>query len=223
MALCLSVAAGRAQEKTFYVVGGGSSISDKASFTELYVPFNSGFAGGYKGIVGIETPLRKSKIWGLEGAVGYGRDNLEVTNLSTSPYNTISYGTTNLRFSGDIVGHAPNTYHGARPYFVFGVEYDRFAPTSAATSYALKNGFASEQTAKLTGQGMGGVNFGGGIDVAHGKKWGLRLDIRDHYTGSPTLGLPSSQPVTTGLAWFPIKGSAYNLEYTIGLTYKFGK
>jgi hypothetical protein len=105
---------------------------------------------------------------------------------------------------------------------VFGVEYDRFSPTSSAASLATSKGFAFEPVAKLASQSSGGVNFGGGIDWIGASKLGLRIDVRDHITGFPTLGLPSAAS-TASSAYFPISGSAHNIEYSIGIVYKFGK
>jgi len=223
MALCLSATAGRAQDKRFFLMGGGSSISDTRSFTEAYIPFSSTFATGGKGTLGLEVPLKKSKIFGLEGSVGFGRNNLELTNQNAKPYTTKSYGLRNYRVSGDLVAHTPSGYRGIRPYVVLGVEYDIFSPVSAASSLATKTGFAFEPTAKLASQNVGGVNFGGGLDWRGASKLGLRLDVRDHITSAPTLGLPTAQPGTAGLAWFPNTGSVHNIEYSIGIVYHFGR
>ena len=129
----------------------------------------------------------------------------------------------NNRFSADIVAHVPGVYRGVRPYVVLGVEYDRFSPTSSANHWLPRQGFAYAPTAKLASQSTGGVNFGGGIDWKLTSKVGLRIDVRDHITSSPTLGLPTSEPATTGLPWFPVTGIAHNIEYSIGIRYKFGK
>jgi hypothetical protein len=223
MALCLSAASGRAQNSRIFLIGGGSAISDTRSFTEAYIPYSSTFATGGRAIVGLEHPLRKSKIFGIEGSVGFGQNNLKLSNLNTTPVTITSYGLRTYRFSGDLVAHAPGGYRGIRPYGVVGAEYDVFSPTSAASTLATKQGFAFEPTAKLTSQGAGGVNFGGGLDWRGARRLGLRLDVRYHSTSAPTFGLPTSQPTTTGLPWFPNTGSARNIEYSIGIVYNFGR
>ena len=47
----------------------------------------------------------------------------------------------------------------------------------------------------------------------------LRLDVRDHVTGTPRFGLP--QDLISG-AIFPISGSAHSVEIAAGFTLHFG-
>jgi hypothetical protein len=223
VALCLSATVGRAQNSFLYLIGGGSSLNDKRSFYEAYIPFNSTFATGGRGTLGVEVPWKKSKVLGLELSYGYGQNNLKLTETDTTPYTVTSYGLRNNRVSGDVVLRAGSVYHGAHPYVVAGAEYDHSSPTSAADSLATRIGFAKRYPATLASQGTEGVNFGGGIDWLGSRKLGLRMDVRDHITGSPTFGLPSSPPSNASLPWFPSSGSAHNIEYSIGLVYKFGK
>jgi len=221
VALCLSATAGRAQNSLLYLTGGATSVRDARSFYEASLPYTTNFATGGVGNLGIEVPLKKSKIFGLEGTYGFSQSNLRLNNLNTNPVTTTSYGLRDSRISGDIVAHSPGTYRGARPYFVLGLEYDRYSPTSSATTLATKTGFAYAASAKLASEGDGGVNFGGGIDYKVSAKVGLRLDVRDHITSSPTLGLPYGQ-TPTSLAFFPVSGDAHNIAYTIGIVYHFG-
>jgi hypothetical protein len=223
VALCLSATGGRAQNSYLYLIGSASSLSDQRSFSEAYVPFTSNFATGGKGTLGVEVPWKKSKRFGLELSYGYGQNNLRLTETDTTPYTVTSYGLRNNRVSGDIVLRAGSVYHGARPYFVAGVEYDRNSPTSAADSLATRIGFAKRYPATLASQSTAGVNFGGGIDWMGSRRLGLRIDVRDHIAGSPTFGLPSSQPSNASLPWFPSSGSAHNIEYSIGIVYRFGR
>jgi len=223
VALCLSATAGRAQDTSFFVMGGGSSLIDKRSFTEAFIPYRTNYATGAKVTVGIEMPLKKSKIFGFEGTYGIGDNNLRLINANYTYLPFRGYDTRNNRVSADIIARAPFVYHGGHPYAVVGVEVDRFSPLSSAVSLGDRVGFAYEPVARLVGQNNGGVNFGGGMDWKLTSKVGLRMDVRDHVTGSPTLGLPTVQPATAGLPWFPIHGIAHAIEYSIGIVYKFGK
>jgi hypothetical protein len=221
VALCLSATAGRAQNSLLYLTGGATSFRDARSFLEAYVPYTTNFATGGAGNLGIEVPLKKSKIFGLEGSYGFSQNNLRLNDLNNSPVTTKSYGLRDNRISGDIVAHSPGTYRGARPYFVFGLEYDRYSPTSSATTLATTTGFAYAASARLASEGDGGVNFGGGIEWRGSSRLGLRLDVRDHITSSPTLGLPYGSTPTSN-AFFPVSGNGANIEYTIGFVYHFG-
>jgi hypothetical protein len=222
MALCLSTATGRAEDYRFFVMGGGSSLLDKKSFTQYYqpYPYTSNYAGGGKVVLGVEVPWHK--VFGLEGSYGFGRNNLEITNPNYSPTQVKGYGIRNNRISGDIVLRAPGVWNGIRPYAVVGLEYDIFSPTSAAQTLAESHGFAGAASGKLASQGLGGFNFGGGFDYKVASKVDLRIDVRDHWTGSPTYGLPSTSPAAFA-AYFPVSGSAHAIEYTVGIVYRFGK
>jgi opacity protein-like surface antigen len=220
MALCLSTTTGRAQGYRFFIMGADSVFTDKRSFTEGYLPYTSGYAGGGKAIAGIEMPFYK--IFGLEGSYGYGQNNLRISNLEYNPAIVKGYGVRNNRFSGDIVGHVPGIWRGIRAYGVMGVEYDLFSPTSSAQTLAESHGFAFAPSAKLASKGKPGFNVGGGIDYKVVSKVDLRIDVRDHMFGSPTYGLPQAATSATS-AFFPVGGPAHAIEYSIGLVYRFGK
>ena len=219
-ALCLSTTSVRAQGYRLFIMGADSPLTDKRTFTEAYKNYSSAYAGGAKAIAGLEVPFYK--IFGIEGSYGFGQNNLEITNQSTNPYTVKGYSVRNSRFSGDIVGHVPGVWRGIRAYGVAGVEYDLFSPTSAAQRLAQSQGFAFAASAKLASQGKGGFNVGGGLDYKVASKVDLRIDARYHTFGSPTYGLPSAA-TTASAAYFPISGSAHDIEYSIGLVYRFGK
>jgi opacity protein-like surface antigen len=219
-ALCLSTTSVRAQGYRLFIMGADSPLTDKRSFTEGFIPFTSGYAGGGKAIAGLEVPFYK--IFGIEGSYGFGQNNLEITNQNTNPYTVKGYGVRNSRFSGDIVGHVPGVWRGIRAYGVAGVEYDLFSPTSAAQRLAQSQGFAFAASAKLASQGKGGFNAGGGIDYKVASKVDLRLDARYHTFGSPTYGLPQAA-TSASSAFFPVGGPAHDIEYSIGIVYRFGK
>jgi opacity protein-like surface antigen len=222
VALCLIATVGKAQNSLVFVTGGGNKLGDARSFDEAFIPYQSTFAAGGGGNVGLELPLKKSNIFGVEVSYGFSQNNLELTyeNSPTLPV-TKSYGLRDNRFGGDLVVHSPSTFRGIRPYAVVGAEYDRFSPTSAAVALANSTGFAYAPVAKLSSQGAGGVNIGGGLDYKLTEKWGVRIDVRYHITSSPTLGLPYGITPSSN-AYFPISGDAHTIQYTIGIVYHFG-
>jgi hypothetical protein len=223
VAVCLSATAGRAQNDRIFVLVGGSALNNKQSFTEGFINYSTSYAMGGRGIAGVELPLKGSKIFGIEVSYAYGQSNLKLANLNYTYQPITAYGLRDNRVSADIVAHAPGAYRGIQPYVAGGAEFDDFAPTAAAQTLATKIGFAFEPTAKLSSHGTGGVNFGGGLDHKLLSKVDLRIDIRDHLFGSPTFGLPTTQPSTAGLAWFPVKGRASDIVYSIGIVYHFGR
>jgi len=224
-ALCLSTTSVRAQGYRVFIMGADSPLTDQRSFKEgpngtNTIPYGSRYAGGGKGIAGIEVPIYR--IFGIEASYGYGRNNLEITNFNPNPATVLAYGVRINRFSGDIVGHVPGAWRGVRAYGVAGVEYDLFSPTSRARTLAESQGFAFAPSAKLASQGKLGFNAGAGIDCKVASKVDLRLDARYHTFGSPTYGLPQAA-TSTSAAYFPVGGPAHDIEYSIGLVYRFGK
>jgi len=221
--LSVSATAGWAQTDSIFVTGGGTSMRDPRSFDLNYIPFTSQFASGGGGNVGFELPLKKSNMFGFELSYGLSQSNFELTDQNTNPTTTVSYGLRDNRISGDLVVHSPATFRNIRPYAVVGAEYDRYSPTSKAVSLAASVGFgASAPSARLTSEGDGGVNFGGGLDYKVTERWGVRIDVRDHLTSSPTLGLPYGPLSSSQPAYFPVSGRASNIEYSIGIVYHFG-
>ena len=103
-----------------------------------------------------------------------------------------------------------------------GPEFDLFSPTSSAQTSATTQGFAFAPSAKLASEGHPGFNVGAGIDYKVASKVDLRIDVREHMTGSPRLGLPNAA-TSTSAAYFPVGGPAYDLEYSLGIVYRFGK
>lgn len=222
VALCLNATVGWAQTTSVYVTGGGTSLRNSGSFLEAYIPFNWSYTSGVAGNVGVEVPLKKSKIFGLEGSYGFSQNQLRLTETDVSPNVVTSYGFRDSRFSGDLVVHSPSTYRGIRPYFAVGGEYDSYSPTNSATTLAKTSGFAKQYPAVVGTEGAGGVNFGGGLDLIGTRKLGIRLDVRDHITSTPTLGLPFGSTLASK-AYFPVSGHAHDIEYSIGIVYHFGR
>jgi opacity protein-like surface antigen len=220
LALCLSTTTGHAQGYRFFIMGSDSVFTDNRSFTEGYLPYTSGYADGGKVTAGIEAPFYN--IFGIEGSYGFGSNNLEITNQNTTPWTALGYGVRDNRFSADIVGHVPGVWRGIRAYGVVGLEYDVFSPTNAAETLAKTQGFAFSPSATLSSQGKAGFNAGGGIDYKVTSRVDLRIDARYHSFGSPTFGLPQAATSVTS-AFFPVGGPAHDIEYSIGLVYRFGK
>jgi len=222
-ALCLGMASARAQDYKVFIMGADSPLADKRTFMEgpnSEIPFGSQYATGGKAIAGVEVPLHK--IGGIEGSYGYGPNNLEISQFIYNPTIVQGYSVRNHRFSGDIVGRVPGDWKGVHVYGVFGIEYDVFSPTSSAKTLAKTQGFAFAPSAQLASQGKAGFNVGAGIDYKWSSRVDLRLDVRDHLFGSPTYGLPQAATTAT-TAYFPVGGPAHDIEYSIGIVYKFRK
>ena len=216
-ALCLITTAGYGGDFRLFVLAGGSSFSNNHTFTVASVNWRSGYATGGKVIVGGEYPL--NKILGFEAAYASGRNNLRLTNL-TSLNRTAGFGVGSHRLSGNLVLHAPIALLRLRPYLTAGIEYDRFSPARGAETVVATSGFTGSTSVTLNADNKLGFNYGGGVEWKLLRHLGLRLDVRDHVTGSPRFGL-SMQSGVTGA--FPVSGTAQGIEYSAGVVLHLGK
>lgn len=208
----------RAQGVRIFAEVSGSNLYDEKFFTIGGNPFSSNYASGGKVTFGAEyTPWR---VLGFEGSYGIGRNNLRVATLQGASAGEAGYGVRTQRFSGNVMLHSPFALVGWRPYLTGGLEYDRLGPSSSAKRLAFAQGFAGQPNAVLGASNLVGVNFGGGVEWGFLPAFGLRFDLRNHITGTPTYGLP--QQATTG-AIFPVSGAANNLEFSAGITFHLGR
>jgi opacity protein-like surface antigen len=208
---CFSPSLAHAQGVRAFVMAGGSFLEDSRLFSRpVNQRFQSSYASGGRITFGGELSL--SRILGVEGSYGYGRNNLRIANLGVP--STLGYGVRSQRLSANAVGHSPVALLGIRPYVTAGLEYDHLAPTSQAKALAFTQGFAG-QLVILGGNNKIGINYGGGAEWSFLPAVALRLDLRDHLTGSPTYGLSGNR--------YPISGAAHNVELSLGVTFHIGK
>jgi opacity protein-like surface antigen len=215
-ALFVSVATARAQDYRFFLMGGGANLFDTRIFTSTAgFQYRSEYVTGGKFTIGLEVP--HGKHLGIEGSYAVGHDNLCITGLTINPTEA-GYGIWNHRVSLNLVAHARKPILRVQPYATAGVEYDRFTPTRAAVDRVTTQGFTGT-TAVLQHDNKMGVNFGGGFEWKVMGPILVRLDVRDHLTGSPTFGLKSQ--TSGGQKIFSVSGLAQNLEYSAGIVFRF--
>lgn len=217
-----SAAALHAQDYRIFVMGGGSTLLDRQRYTVYGADFESYYKTGTTFTVGAEIPVYR--MLSAEGSYGIGRNNLIVNNYvnSTVPNQETGYMMQDQRVSADVVAHAEKPIKGVRPYFVAGVELDRFSATSSAAALAKSEGFNGVPNTVFTPENKFGYNLGFGLDISLTHMLALRLDARDHIFGSPTFGLPSST-TSAFAAYYPIGGNVHDLVYSIGAVFHFGK
>jgi opacity protein-like surface antigen len=216
--LCSSAAALHAQSISVFGMGTFSSLFDKGTYTVPAGQFSSSYNTGGGFTVGAESPLFL-RIIDVEGSYSLVRNNLQLLDQAVSPSVESAYGVRNQRVSGDLVGHLPKYIFGFRPYLAGGVEFDRYSPLLPGTGFfSFFNGYSN---VVLHNNDSVGFNYGGGVDLRLARRVSFRVDLRDHVTGSPTYGLPSSS--TSGHAIFPIGGYAHDLEYSAGVVFRLGK
>jgi len=209
--LCFSAAFARGQGVRAFIMAGGSFRQDNRFFTNLANRrFESSYASGGRITIGGELSL--ANIIGVEGSYGYGRNNLRIRDLAQSQ--TLGYGMRTQRLSVNLMGHSPVAVLGLRPYATGGLEYDHLGPTDQANRLAFTRGFAGQQLT-LGNSNQVGVNYGGGVEWSFFPTLALRLDLRDHITGTPTYGLSSAR--------YRVSGAAHNVEFSLGVVFHIGK
>lgn len=216
-------AALQAQTYDVYVLGGGSTLLDKKSYTVYGADFQSDYTTGPTFTVGAEIPVFRKNL-SAEGSYEYVHNNLAVYNLvnSSALNNEIGYGVQDQRVSADIVAHPAKPLKGIEPYFDAGIELDRFSATSSGAQTAKSEGFNGVPNTTLSAENLFGYNFGFGLDISLTHMIAIRLDARDHRFTSPTFGLPSAA-TTAFTAYYPISGHAQDVEYSAGFVFRFGK
>ena len=203
----------QAQGIRVFAMTSGTYLFSENFFAVNTDPFRSNYANGGKLIFGAE--YMRSKLLGLEFAYGVGRNNLRITDFNEIPPEEVGFGIRIQRFNANLVIHSPAGIGRVRPYATAGIELTRFGPTSNAKNLALTEGFAG-QSATLEGSNKPGFNIGAGLAWKFMPTLAMRLDVRNHSTGTPRFGLPTS---STSGAIFPVSGSAHNLEISLGVTF----
>lgn len=205
--LCAGATALRAQGIDVFLQGGASSFFDKNYPNTTAGPFGTSYSTGGQFSAGAEG--RFGSIFGLEGAYGWGQNNLSVTQVGTNPGLEQSFIIRHQRASGDLVLHVP--FIIVSPYALAGIEYDRFSPYGY--THVSLPGFTTTTGGQiLSSSNKLGFNYGGGLEFKVFPFVGLRLDVRDHVTGSPNFGLPGHYNAT-----------AHDVEYSAGIVVHFGK
>jgi hypothetical protein len=217
-----SAAALRAQDYRVFVVGGASTLFDKHYYSAYGVSFGSTYRTGNSFTAGAEYPIFKTL--SAEGSYSRFRNNLAVTNFfnSTTPNDVIGYGIQGQRISIDANAHSATPIRGVRPYLVFGLDLNRFSPTSGGKALAQSRGFNGVPGTVLKTDDRLGYNLGFGMDISITHMLAVRLDARDHRFASPTYGLPESA-TSAFTAYYPISGTANNIIYSAGIVIHFGK
>jgi opacity protein-like surface antigen len=218
--LVVNVVAVNAQDYRILVMGGGSVLFDKKYYSVDSRQFGSTYKSGGVTTIGAEIPLKK--LFRVDASYDFLHNKLVGANYTNGLGALTSYNIRHQRVSGDLLFYVPKSvrgvksFRGAKPYLVAGPEYDRFSPTRAAKAVAQYPGFNGYTEVTLSPVNKLGYNYGAGLEMKLTRTLHLRLDVRDHVTGSPTYGVPSAS--TSGV-YFPISGAAHDLQYTAGFIF----
>ena len=217
-----SAAVLHAQDYRVFVEGGVSTLFDKHYYNVYGASFGSTYRTGNNFTAGGEYPIFKKL--SVEGSYSMFRNNLAITNFynSSTPNEVIGYGVRGQRISIDANAHSSKPIKGVRPYVVFGLDLNRFSPTSEGAALAKSHGFNGVPGTVLKSDDRLGYNFGFGLDFSLTHLLALRVEARDHRLASPDFGLPQS--ASSGVVgYFPVSGTANNIVYSAGIVIHFGR
>ena len=219
----LSASAGalHAQDFRVFIMGGVSSLRDKQYYDVYGRSFASTYKTGNSFTVGAEYPIFKTL--SAEGSYSRFRNNLAVTDYfnSTTPNDVVGYGIQGQRVTVDANAHSAKPIKGVRPYLVFGLDLDRFAPTSGGAALAQSRGFNGVPGTVLSSDDKLGYNLGFGLDISITHMLAFKVDARDHRVATPTFGLPQS--ASSGVtAYYPVNGKMNDFVYSAGFVIHFG-
>jgi opacity protein-like surface antigen len=219
--LSASAAALHAQDFRVFIEGGVSSLHDKQYYRVYGASFASTYRTGNSFTVGAEYPVLKSL--SAEGSYSRFRNNLAITNYfnSTTPNDVMGYGIQGQRISLDANAHSGKPIKGVRPYLVFGLDLNRFAPTSSGAALAQSRGFNGVPGTVLKSDDRLGYNLGGGLDINLTRMLAIKLDARDHISHTPRYGLPEALTSSAG-TYYPITGKMHDLVFSAGFVIHFG-
>ncbi len=199
----------QAQGVRVFAMGSGSFLLGEDLFALDGDAWRSNYANGGKVTLGGE--LTMNSVVGVEAAYAYGRNNLRITDLEDNE--EAGYGVRLQRFSTNLMIHSPVKFLSVQPYVTGGLELTRFSPTSEARTRAFTEGFAGDP-ALLESSNKFGFNAGGGVEWYVLPAFAVRLDLRNHMTGTPRFGQSESR--------FPVTGRTNNLELSAGFTIHIG-
>lgn len=221
MVLGAGAAVLHAQEYRVFAMGTGAQLFDKKYYNVYGAALASTYKIGDGYVLGGERHIWKNL--GVEGSYAHIVHTLVITNFynSSVPNAQTGYDIANQRISLDAVAHSPKYIKGVKPYLSVGVELDRFGPSGKASLIAHQ-GFNGVPNTVLSTENRFGYNFGFGLEIKLLGRLAARVDLRDHIVKSPTFGLPSQATSSFG-AYYPIGGSAQDVEASAGFVFLFGK
>jgi hypothetical protein len=198
------------------LIAGGSSFLGSHSFTASGRNFRSQFATG--GDTGFRITLDFANPWSFEGTYSYGTNNLRMDTLNSSGTVTAEhdFGARVIEASGNALYFIGTPVGRLRLFAAAGLGLTNVSPTAAAVSYAATHQFVAHP-ANITGSTSPDFNIGVVLAQRIGRNWGLRVDLRDHFSSIPQFGLPQSGSGTTD--FYPVTGHVSHFETSVGLVY----
>ena len=167
-------------------------------------------------IGGVRLTEDFSRFWALEESVTVGLNDVRL-NLAGSN-RQLRFESRNFTFSVNPVLHLTPRESKFRPFLTIGPGYTRYNPNRSGLFLA---GYTGPGARGLEPRYGPSVNYGGGIKYNVNRYFGLRGDIRGQWTQTSHYGIPRS-PSGINTIYSPHQGSEESLQYTGGITFRFG-
>jgi len=202
-----------AQNTYVVVFGGGSFFRAERSFVLHDAAFQSEIRKG--GRLGLRAASYITDHLAFEGGYSFGHHDLRLAEAPVSNHRT--FDTVLHQFGAALLYNFGPFDNGLQPFVVVGLGLSRFSPTDQAKVRALSTKFLNGP-AQLGASNLFGFGLGGGVEAKLSRRLGLRLDMRDHITGTPRLGL-AQRSSGSGEAYYPIAGTIHDIEASIGVVF----
>src|SRR5713226_4482262 len=141
------------------VFGSGSFLKGERSFTVDGDTKRTNFAKGGK--FGVRGTLDLTSHWAVEGAYGYGTNNLRIFDTG-APTRERAFGTRVHQVTGNVSYYLSGSGRKLRPFVTAGVGLIRFNPTSKARAAAAIE-FVDEP-ATISSNTKTEFNYGAGVE-----------------------------------------------------------
>lgn len=171
-------------------------------------------ATGY--VVGARVTENLGQHFGAELEYAYANHPLTFVSLRPNlPSLALDHRVHKLAYSA--VFYPLNRRRRIRPFASVGAGASLFQVAEDSRNEALATGVDLKNRWKFAG------SWGAGAKVYAGRNWGFRVDFRDHITGVPNFGLPSTAPQFQGRigVGFRPEGAIHNWQFAVGLMYTF--
>ncbi len=127
----------------------------------------------------------------------------------------LDFDQTTHSFFYNLLFYARDPYKALRPYVTGGIGATLYALDGSIKSTSKQLGFSMNNNWKA------GFRVGGGVKYRLNNKIGLRVDLADQISDTPSFGLPSVVPVENSVAGagYSPSGTLHNLQMSFGLIY----
>lgn len=172
------------------------------------------YASGYT--VGGRVSENLGQHFGAELEYSFSNQPLFLQNVAPGTSFGLDHKTHRVVYS--FLYSPQDRFQKIRPFVLAGVGATFFQVDKDSEGQALL------QNVDLNDQWKFTFSWGGGVKAQLAEQWGIRIDVKDHITGVPDYGLPSTAPLINGGIGAGLRpdGVMHNWQLSVGFTYSWG-